>query len=152
MSEDTRNPQINFSKIPGGSGIAGALFAISSMLIFLVGVPRLRIFFPAAVILGCVVALILRSIRRETPTTARRLGEARCDAGEVDWAAVHCGCTVPCRTSASSRAASNLRGPSPAGALGFVGRAQHRLPLKISHSLQKTGVVAAPDYRRCNIG
>ena len=67
MSEDTRNPQINFSKIPGGSGIAGALFAISSMLIFLVGVPRLRIFFPAAVILGCVVPLILRSIRRETP-------------------------------------------------------------------------------------
>jgi hypothetical protein len=67
MSEDTRNPQINFSKIPGGSGVAGALFAVISMAIFLIGIPRLRIFFPAAVVLGCVVALILRFVRRSTP-------------------------------------------------------------------------------------
>jgi len=67
MSEGSPNPQINSSKIPGGAGIAGALFAIGSMMIFLVGIPRLRFFLPAAVILGCVVALVLRLIRRETP-------------------------------------------------------------------------------------
>jgi len=67
MRESTPNPQINISKIPGGGGFAGVLFAVSSMLIFLIGIPRLRYFFPAAVVLGCGVALILRRIRRETP-------------------------------------------------------------------------------------
>jgi len=49
------------------TAITGVLFAVSSMLIFLIGIPRLRYFFPAAVVLGCGVALILRRIRRETP-------------------------------------------------------------------------------------
>jgi hypothetical protein len=67
MSDSVPNPQINISKIPGGAGIAGALFALGSMLIFLIGIPRLRYFFIAAVIVGCGVALILRFVRRETP-------------------------------------------------------------------------------------
>ena len=67
MSENTPNPQINISKIPGGAGIAGALFALGSMLIFLIGIPRLRYFFIAAITLGCAIALILRFVRRETP-------------------------------------------------------------------------------------
>jgi hypothetical protein len=67
MNQGSPNPQINISKIPGGAGIAGALFAIGSMVIFLVGIPRLRFFFLAAIILGCGVALILRLLRRETP-------------------------------------------------------------------------------------
>jgi hypothetical protein len=67
LSEGTPNPQINVSKIPGGAGIAGALFALGSMLIFLIGIPRLRYFFVAAVVLGCGIALILRFIRHETP-------------------------------------------------------------------------------------
>ncbi len=67
MSEGTPSPQINVSKIPGGTGIAGALFALGSMLIFLVGVPRIRFFFVAAIILGGGIALVLRFIRRETP-------------------------------------------------------------------------------------
>ena len=67
MSEGTPNPQINISKIPGGGGFAGFLFAVISMLIFLIGIPRLRYFFPAAIILGCGIALVLRLIRRETP-------------------------------------------------------------------------------------
>jgi hypothetical protein len=67
MSESTPSPQINVSKIPGGTGIAGALFALGSMLIFLIGVPRLRYFFVAAIILGGGIALVLRFIRRETP-------------------------------------------------------------------------------------
>ena len=67
MSEGTPNPQINISKIPGGAGIAGALFALGSTLIFLIGIPRLRYFFVAALILGFGIALILRFIHRETP-------------------------------------------------------------------------------------
>src|SRR5579862_582228 len=67
MSEGSPNPQINVSKIPGGAGIAGALFALGSMLIFLIGIPRLRYFFVAALILGSLVALVLRFVHRETP-------------------------------------------------------------------------------------
>jgi hypothetical protein len=66
MSEGTPSPQINVSKIPGGTGIAGALFALGTMMIFLVGVPRIRYFFIAAIILGGGIALVLRFIRRET--------------------------------------------------------------------------------------
>ncbi len=67
MSEPTPVPQINVSKIPGGRGIAGALFALGSMGIFLVAIPRLRYFFIAAIIVGAGIALILRFIRHETP-------------------------------------------------------------------------------------
>src|ERR1700741_3749571 len=67
MNQGSPTPQIDVSKIPAGGGIAGALFAIGSMMIFLVGIPRLRYFLPAAIILGCAVALILRFVRRETP-------------------------------------------------------------------------------------
>jgi len=67
MNQESPGPQINVSKIPGGAGFAGALFALGGMLIFLIGIPRLRFFFLAACILGCAIALILRFIRRETP-------------------------------------------------------------------------------------
>ena len=67
MSDESPTPQINVSKIPGGTGIAGALFAIGSMLIFLFGVPRIRYFFIGAIIVGCGIALVLRFVRRETP-------------------------------------------------------------------------------------
>jgi hypothetical protein len=67
MKDDTVNPQINMSKIVVGGGIAGALFTVGSMLIFLIGIPVLRYMFPAAIALGCGVALILHFIRHETP-------------------------------------------------------------------------------------
>ena len=51
MSEDTPKPQINVSKIPGGTGIANRLVRHwLGMLIFLIGVPRIRIFFVGAII------------------------------------------------------------------------------------------------------
>ena len=67
MSEHAPRPQINVSKIPGGAGVAGALFAVISMLIFLLGIPALRVMLPAAIVLGCGVALVLHFIRHETP-------------------------------------------------------------------------------------
>jgi hypothetical protein len=66
MSERS-NPQINVSKIVSGGGIAGALFAVISTAIFLIGIPALRYFLPAALVLGCIVALAIRRKRHETP-------------------------------------------------------------------------------------
>ena len=66
MRDDVQNPQINSAKIPVGGGIAGAFCALASMLIFLIGIPMLRFLFPAAVVLGCVLALILHFIRHKT--------------------------------------------------------------------------------------
>jgi hypothetical protein len=45
----------------------GAIFAAGSMSIFLIGVPILRVMFPAAIVLGGAVALILHFRRHETP-------------------------------------------------------------------------------------
>jgi hypothetical protein len=67
MREGTPNPQINVSKISGGAGMAGALFAVISTVIFLIGIPALRYFLPAAIVLGCAVALVTRFKRHETP-------------------------------------------------------------------------------------
>jgi hypothetical protein len=66
MPEDTSRPQINLSKIQVG-GVAGAIFAVGSMLIFLIGIPVIRYVFPAAVLLGCAVALVIHFMRHETP-------------------------------------------------------------------------------------
>ena len=67
MEGRTPSPQINVSKMPVGGGIAGALVVVTSILIFLFGIPSLRIFFPAAIVLGCVVAVIIHFVRHDTP-------------------------------------------------------------------------------------
>jgi hypothetical protein len=60
-------PQINVSKIPGGAGFAGALFAISSVVIFLIGIPILKFFLPAAIILGIGIMYLIHFVRRRFP-------------------------------------------------------------------------------------
>jgi hypothetical protein len=65
MPRGDATPQINISKIQGGAGIPGALFAVASVLIFLIGIPALRYFLPAAVALGGGVALVLHFVRHE---------------------------------------------------------------------------------------
>ena len=70
VREDFPSPQINVSKIPGGGGVAGALFTMISLLIFLIGIPALQYFFSAAIILGCGVALVIHLIRHDTPGTS----------------------------------------------------------------------------------
>jgi len=67
MAQDTQRPQINMSKLAVGGGVAGAIFTAGSMLIFLTGIPVLRYIFPAAMAVGCGVALILHFMRHETP-------------------------------------------------------------------------------------
>jgi len=66
MPESVPTPQINVSKIQGGGGAAGSLFAVISMLIFLIGIPALRYFLPAAIVLGSGVALVIHFKRHET--------------------------------------------------------------------------------------
>jgi len=67
MSDEPRNPQINVSKIPMGSGLGGALAALACMLIILLGLPELWYFVPVPLALGCVVALVLHFIRHKNP-------------------------------------------------------------------------------------
>jgi hypothetical protein len=67
MSTEGPSPQINVSKIPVGGGVAGAVVAAGSMLIFLLGIPALRFFLPAAILCGCVIALIIRVVRVAFP-------------------------------------------------------------------------------------
>jgi hypothetical protein len=67
MKEDAARPQINASKLIVGGGIVGAVFAAGSMSIFLIGIPILRVMFPAAIVLGGAVALILHFKRHEIP-------------------------------------------------------------------------------------
>jgi hypothetical protein len=66
MSEITSRPQINISKIAVGGGIAGAIFAVGSMLVFLLGIPAIRYIFPAAIVLGCALAVVLHFVRHKT--------------------------------------------------------------------------------------
>ena len=70
MNESTAAPQINVSNIKAGGGIAGALFTLISMLIFLIGIPALRFFLPAAIVLGLGMALVIHFMRHETPGKA----------------------------------------------------------------------------------
>ena len=65
MQEQTSAPQINVSNIPGGGGVAGALFAIISMTIFLIGIPALRYFLVGAILLGGIAAIAVRWFRRQ---------------------------------------------------------------------------------------
>jgi hypothetical protein len=67
MSSNAPSPQINVSKIPGGAGFAGAFFAISSVVIFLIGIPMLRFFLPAAIVLGFAIMLLIHFARRKFP-------------------------------------------------------------------------------------
>ena len=65
MKEEIPRAEINIAKIPGGGGVAGAIFGIGSMVIFLIGIPALRYTFPAAIALGCGVAIALHFVRHE---------------------------------------------------------------------------------------
>jgi hypothetical protein len=60
-----------------GGGIAGAFFAGGGMLIFLVGIPLIRVMFPAAIVLGCGVALVRHFTLHETSSTSRILSAAK---------------------------------------------------------------------------
>jgi hypothetical protein len=59
--------EINIAKVPADGNIGGLIFAAATAMIFFWGIPLVRYMFPAAVFLGCGVALVLHFIRHETP-------------------------------------------------------------------------------------
>jgi hypothetical protein len=65
MRDSCPRPKIDMAKIPVGGGIAGLLFAAGTIVIFLLGIPALRWMFAAAILSGCVLALILHFIRHK---------------------------------------------------------------------------------------
>jgi hypothetical protein len=58
------HPEINISHIRVGGGIAGFIFTVGCMAIFLVGIPWLWFFLVLALTLGIGVATILHLIYR----------------------------------------------------------------------------------------
>jgi fatty acid desaturase len=66
MSEDTRTPQINSAKISISGNAIGAIVAVGCMAIFLIGLPVLWYAFPATIVLGGGVALVLHFARHKS--------------------------------------------------------------------------------------
>jgi hypothetical protein len=67
IKDNLIHAEINAAKIPVDGNIGGMIFAASTVIIFLLGIPLLRYLFPAAVVLGCGIAFILHFVRHETP-------------------------------------------------------------------------------------
>ena len=57
---------ITMHRIRFGGGVAGMVFTVGSMLIFLLGVPVLWYFFAGAVALGVGFAAVLHRVRRQS--------------------------------------------------------------------------------------
>ena len=53
------------STIPVSGDIAGLVFAAGTVMIFFWGIPEIRYLFPAAIVLGCGIAVVLHFIRHE---------------------------------------------------------------------------------------
>ncbi len=56
---------INMSQIPARADVGGVIFAISAVVIFLVGLPEVRWFAVLVVPLGLVVAVVLHFTARD---------------------------------------------------------------------------------------
>jgi len=65
MREDLDVPQMNVSRIRVDGNIAGAIVAVATVAICLVGIPALSFLVVAAAVLGGGVALALRRLRGE---------------------------------------------------------------------------------------
>jgi hypothetical protein len=62
--EAEMRPEINISKIPGGSGVAGLMIALIVIGIALIGIPATRLFLLGSAVAGVIVALVLRWFAR----------------------------------------------------------------------------------------
>ena len=70
MKDNPAYSEINAAKIPVGGNVGGLIFAVATVMIFFWGIPLLRYMFPAAIALGCGIAVILRLIRHEASGAA----------------------------------------------------------------------------------
>jgi hypothetical protein len=58
--------EINVAKVPADGNVGGMIFAIATVMIFFWGIPLVRYLLPAAIGLGCGIALVLHFIRHES--------------------------------------------------------------------------------------
>ena len=71
MGAEYPHQGITMHRIRFGGGFAGLVFTVGCMLLFLVGTPGLWVVFPAAIVLGALIAIFLHVIHsnRQAPTT-----------------------------------------------------------------------------------
>ena len=65
MKNGSLHPGISIHHIQVGGGIAGLMFTVTCMLVFLLGVPALWYFLGGAIALGAGIAVVLTMVRRE---------------------------------------------------------------------------------------
>jgi hypothetical protein len=64
MDEEISRAEIDLARIPADSNVGGLIFAVATVLIFVIGIPAIRSIFPAIIAAGCGVALVLRLTHR----------------------------------------------------------------------------------------
>lgn len=74
-----RHPGITMHKLPVGGGFVGALFAIGSALIFVIGFPTLWYFVALAFAMGVGVAIFLKVVHDHRPDRDRPLSILQAD-------------------------------------------------------------------------
>ncbi len=67
MENERPRAEINMAKIPVSADIPGLIFTLGTVMTFYWGIPELRYVFPAAIVVGAVVALVLHFIRDDAP-------------------------------------------------------------------------------------
>jgi hypothetical protein len=63
VKDDHLRSEIDMAKIPADANAGGLIFAIATMVIFLIGIPAIRFLFPVALLAGCAIAVILYFLR-----------------------------------------------------------------------------------------
>jgi hypothetical protein len=64
MRNSSLHPGISVHHIQVGGGIAGLIFTVGSVVVFLLGIPALWYFLGCAIALGAGIAVVLRMLRR----------------------------------------------------------------------------------------
>lgn len=71
MEDNRSHPGITMHRLRFGSGVAGLIFTVGSMLIFLIGVPAFWAFLLLAVIGGILIAAVLQRIAPRRPLSVK---------------------------------------------------------------------------------
>jgi MFS superfamily sulfate permease-like transporter len=64
MKDNVPRAEIDMAKIPADDNVGGLLVAIATVVVFLIGIPAIRILFPMAILAGCAIAVVLHFFRR----------------------------------------------------------------------------------------
>jgi hypothetical protein len=70
--DDVPRAEIDMAKIPADANAGGLIFAIATMVVFLIGIPVIRLLFPAALVAGGAIAVILHFFRHEPRASTAR--------------------------------------------------------------------------------